>query len=78
MAISKVTQKVASQLSCEGPEEEEIMLAVENFSKIAEKGDEKKTAKAKQELEKVVKKMKKVKMQDVEKAMQKAGVGPKK
>jgi hypothetical protein len=77
MATSKTTQKVVSQLSCEEGEEEEVMMAVENFTKASQKGKEKEVQKAKQELEKVVKKLKKVKMKDVEKAMDKAGAVPK-
>ena len=79
MAVSKQAQKVVGQLKTEGPEEEEIMMsAIDSFAKEAQKGDEKKTAKAKQVLEKAVKKLKKVKMKDVEKAMEKEKIGTKK
>jgi hypothetical protein len=76
-AISKTTQKVTKQLKCEPEEEEELQMAIEKFSKIAQKGKEKDTGKAKQELEKAVKTLKKVKMKDLEKAMEKAGATPK-
>ncbi len=45
-AISKTTQKVTRQLKCEPEEEEELQMAIEKFSKIAQKGKEKDTGKA--------------------------------
>ncbi len=77
MAVSKQAQKVVGQLKTESGEEEPLQAAIDNYSKIVQKGDEKKTQKAKQDLEKVVKKMKKVKMQDVEKLMEKEKIVPK-
>ena len=73
-STSKITQKVMKQLSYNPDEEEELLLAIASYSKIAQKGNEQKIDKAKQELGKALKKLKKVKLQDVEKALKKVGV----
>ena len=77
-SISAPTQKTIKALKTESGEDEKLGTAIEEYGKIAKKGDPKKMEKAKKDLEKIVKTCKKVKMQDVEKAMEKAGVVKKK
>ena len=74
MAISRSAQRVVSQLNVAEEEEEEVMLAVDNLARSTEKGDDRKVQEAKKAVEKIVKKSKNLKMKDVEKALNKAGI----